>query len=261
MAWSFVLISRRCLMSLPKLALRWRLRGTAPAGSPPPPGPENHPRHQHEQVTGGHDRPLGLRTACRLHWTGSACAPGDAGVVTTWRTRGLPPAAACAQAPVSGDHGFRLRARRADAEVDGGREIAVVSAFLGSVPRGPRALLVEGEAGIGKSTVWFESVRLAEARGYDAAVAAYRLSAQAGKPLSERKLAQMCGRTSRRRARPESPKHGEPRLHRSPRIRQSPSAPNPNSAPRKDPPRLRTDGAKAASCAPGSRASQSDRLS
>jgi predicted ATPase len=46
------------------------------------------------------------------------------------------------------------------------REIAVVSAFLDSVARGPGALLVEGEAGIGKSTVWFESVRLAEARGY-----------------------------------------------------------------------------------------------
>ena len=46
------------------------------------------------------------------------------------------------------------------------REIAVVSAFLDSVPRGPRVLLVEGEAGIGKSTVWFESVRLADARGY-----------------------------------------------------------------------------------------------
>jgi hypothetical protein len=35
----------------------------------------------------------------------------------------------------------------------------------------------------------------------DAAVAAYRLSAQAGNPLSERKLAQMFGRTSRRWAR------------------------------------------------------------
>lgn len=45
-------------------------------------------------------------------------------------------------------------------------EIAVVSACLDSEPRGPRALLVEGEAGIGKSTVWFEAVRLAEARGY-----------------------------------------------------------------------------------------------
>ena len=36
---------------------------------------------------------------------------------------------------------------------------------------------------------------------HDAAVAAYRLSAQAGNPLSERKLAQMFGRTSRRWAR------------------------------------------------------------
>jgi hypothetical protein len=75
----------------------------------------------------------------------------------------------------------------------------VVPAFL--EPRGPRALLVEGEAGIGKSTAWFESVRRAEARGYDAAVAGYRLSAQAGNPLCERKLAQMFGRTFRRRAR------------------------------------------------------------
>ena len=32
----------------------------------------------------------------------------------------------------------------------------------------------------------------------DAAVAAYRLSVQAGNPLSERRLAQMFGRTSRR---------------------------------------------------------------
>lgn len=35
----------------------------------------------------------------------------------------------------------------------------------------------------------------------DAAVAAYRRSARAGNPLSERKLAQMFGRTSRRWAR------------------------------------------------------------
>jgi hypothetical protein len=35
----------------------------------------------------------------------------------------------------------------------------------------------------------------------DAAVAAYRLSVQAGNPLSERKLAQMFGRTSGRWAR------------------------------------------------------------
>ena len=37
--------------------------------------------------------------------------------------------------------------------------------------------------------------------GNDAAVAAYRLSMRAGNPLSERKLAQMFGRTSRRWAR------------------------------------------------------------
>ena len=46
------------------------------------------------------------------------------------------------------------------------QEIAVVSAFLDSLRHGSGALLVEGEAGIGKSTVWFEAVRLAEAREY-----------------------------------------------------------------------------------------------
>ena len=46
------------------------------------------------------------------------------------------------------------------------REIVIVSAFLDSIPHGAQALLLQGEAGIGKSTVWFESVRLAEARAY-----------------------------------------------------------------------------------------------
>jgi DNA-binding CsgD family transcriptional regulator len=46
------------------------------------------------------------------------------------------------------------------------REIAVVSVFLDSLQHGSGALLLAGEAGIGKSTVWFEAVRLAEARGY-----------------------------------------------------------------------------------------------
>jgi hypothetical protein len=74
MAWSLFLISRWWLMNLLKLALWWRLRGTVPAGSRRPPGPvppgeqqvadrrdgdaENHPRHQHDQVTGGHGRSL-----------------------------------------------------------------------------------------------------------------------------------------------------------------------------------------------------------
>jgi predicted ATP-dependent serine protease len=46
------------------------------------------------------------------------------------------------------------------------RELAVVSEFLDSVPCGSQALLLEGGAGVGKSTVWFEAVRLAEARAY-----------------------------------------------------------------------------------------------
>jgi predicted ATPase len=53
-----------------------------------------------------------------------------------------------------------------DAVIGREREIAVVSAFLDSIPGGSQALLLEGEAGIGKSTVWFEAVRLAEARAY-----------------------------------------------------------------------------------------------
>jgi predicted ATP-dependent serine protease len=44
------------------------------------------------------------------------------------------------------------------------REIAVVSAFLDSIPGGPEALVADGEAGIGKTTVWFEAVRAAEGR-------------------------------------------------------------------------------------------------
>jgi Protein of unknown function (DUF2637) len=53
----------------------------------------------------------------------------------------------------------------------------------------------------------------------DAAVAAYRLSVQAGNPLSERRLAQMFGRTSRRWREPESPrpgKHRHSQTHRAP---------------------------------------------
>ena len=46
------------------------------------------------------------------------------------------------------------------------REIGAVSAFLDPLRDGSQALLLEGEAGIGKSTVWFEGVRLAEARAY-----------------------------------------------------------------------------------------------
>ena len=46
------------------------------------------------------------------------------------------------------------------------RELAAVGAFLTAVPDGPRALLLEGEAGIGKTTVWLAAVRAADGRGF-----------------------------------------------------------------------------------------------
>jgi hypothetical protein len=57
---------------------------------------------------------------------------------------------------------------------------------------GPAAAVDSGQYGYGGPEVHTAD---------DAAVAAYRLSVQAGNPLSERKLAQMFGRTSRRWAR------------------------------------------------------------
>ena len=46
------------------------------------------------------------------------------------------------------------------------RELAAVGTFLTAVPDGPCALLVEGEAGIGKTTVWLAAVREAGDRGF-----------------------------------------------------------------------------------------------
>jgi DNA-binding CsgD family transcriptional regulator len=45
------------------------------------------------------------------------------------------------------------------------RERAIVSAFVGRPPDAPSTLVLEGEAGIGKSTLWLEGVTLARARG------------------------------------------------------------------------------------------------
>jgi DNA-binding CsgD family transcriptional regulator len=45
-------------------------------------------------------------------------------------------------------------------------ELAQVKDFLGSVPAGPLALILEGTAGIGKTTLWHTSVSLARARGH-----------------------------------------------------------------------------------------------
>jgi DNA-binding CsgD family transcriptional regulator len=46
------------------------------------------------------------------------------------------------------------------------RELATVAAFVDAIPEGPRALLLEGEAGIGKTTIWLYAVGAAEARGF-----------------------------------------------------------------------------------------------
>jgi DNA-binding CsgD family transcriptional regulator len=45
-------------------------------------------------------------------------------------------------------------------------ELARVRSFIGSAPEGPSALLLEGAAGIGKSTLWRAGVSIARARGH-----------------------------------------------------------------------------------------------
>jgi hypothetical protein len=50
-------------------------------------------------------------------------------------------------------------------------ELAAVTTFLDAVANGPAAMVVEGEAGIGKTTVWRAAVAAAVARGYRVAVA------------------------------------------------------------------------------------------
>src|SRR5204863_2731943 len=52
------------------------------------------------------------------------------------------------------------------------RELAVIAAFVGRVVRGPAALLLAGEAGIGKTVLW--GVAIDRARAGEAAVLSYR---------------------------------------------------------------------------------------
>ena len=50
----------------------------------------------------------------------------------------------------------------AESEVVGReQELAAIDAFLDAPPGGPAALLVEGEAGIGKTTLWLAAVQAA----------------------------------------------------------------------------------------------------
>ena len=110
-------------------------------------------------------------------------------------------AAACAPSAAHPSNSAACRAARrpvpasaADGERPGGSERGT---------SGP-ACWPAGQAA-GKSPISASGQRDEEAleasAGNDAAVAAYRLSVQAGNPLSERRLAQMFGRTSRRWAR------------------------------------------------------------
>lgn len=46
------------------------------------------------------------------------------------------------------------------------RELGVVAAFLDGLPSGPSGLLIEGEAGIGKTTVWTAGIADAAARSH-----------------------------------------------------------------------------------------------
>ncbi len=45
-------------------------------------------------------------------------------------------------------------------------EAAAVARFIERVPNGPVGLVIEGEPGIGKTTVWLEALRLAREREY-----------------------------------------------------------------------------------------------
>ncbi len=45
-------------------------------------------------------------------------------------------------------------------------ELAEVASFIGSAPGAPSCLLLEGPAGIGKTTLWHAGVSLARARGH-----------------------------------------------------------------------------------------------
>ena len=56
-------------------------------------------------------------------------------------------------------------------EIIGRREeLLALEAFLGAVPAGGQALLLEGDAGIGKSALWYEGLCLARERSFAAQI-------------------------------------------------------------------------------------------
>ena len=45
-------------------------------------------------------------------------------------------------------------------------ELATIRGFVASIPAGPRSLVLEGAAGIGKTTLWLEAAAMAQRAGY-----------------------------------------------------------------------------------------------
>jgi hypothetical protein len=60
-----------------------------------------------------------------------------------------------------------MRCQVADVDVIGRRsELAVLAELVGDQAALPRALLLEGEAGIGKTTLWLAGIRMATTAGF-----------------------------------------------------------------------------------------------
>ena len=128
-----------------------------------------------------------MRLTCTLLWphighglghpAPSGRRPGHLGDAAACR------AAACSAATAAAGAGFSRRGERGTPDQE--RQPAAQDARPSAIPAGGQDDKAAPEAGAVN----------------DAAMAAYRLSVQAGNPLSERKLAQMFGRTSRRWAR------------------------------------------------------------
>jgi DNA-binding CsgD family transcriptional regulator len=66
----------------------------------------------------------------------------------------------------SGEHPFGVVVDAPESLVGRDAEIARISSFLDDVPTGPIALLIAGEAGIGKTSVWGAGLRIAAERSF-----------------------------------------------------------------------------------------------
>ena len=140
---------------------------TVPSGRSSRPGPRS-ASWARTNFWSGSSAPAGRQTACRQPGT---CAPVQPTVLRPVLSRPQPPTASAPEGASATPQTWRGPAGQA---------------------AGPSPIPADGQRD--------DEAREASAVN-DAAVAAYRLSVQAGNPLSERRLAQMFGRTSRRWAR------------------------------------------------------------